>query len=1486
MRARARLLAAAFAMLAPLALGAAPAAAKVIHLKEGSFNGGEAPSGPFGPLLVSDAVDQSSGDVYVSESNAFGIGQNVIDKFDGAGKYAAVQITGSKVKGQETFAFGLFSGLAVDNSFSATKGDLYVGDTGNRALERFSAAGKFLCEITAKTPISEAEKKHECNGEAGSAPPACKEEPAACAITPAGVAVDQSGDVFVADDAHAVIDEFGAAGEYLSQITDPHLSGSLGTIALDSEGNLYVQLEATRPTVLKFDSSGSFSSVLDSHEAFSVGVDRKTNHVYVFELEEGHEQIAEYDPAGVLLSVIATPDQIVLGLAADGKLYAAESNPSGEPGSVAIYSPDIAVPTASTGAATNLSETGATLTGHIDPDTVHGGGEVSECVFEYGTSTAYGQTAPCSPPAPYMSAADVSAGISGLTPATTYHYRVKAKNSNGFGEGEDQTFATAGPAVIDAQAVRVSGVKVEFKGQINPLHLDTACHVQYVEDASFQSSGYAAASTVPCAPEDLGAGFGDQGASAMVGGLKVATTYHYRFLASSTAGTTQGANKKFITFGANSINFALIDKEGNPFTQAAGHPYELATSFAVNWSENPGGAPHSGEHAEETLTGNLKDVLADLPPGLIGDPGAAPKCTRADLKGQTCPGAAQVGLAMVNITAENGFSFPNPSKVVGIYNLVPPKGVAAEFGFSVYQSAEGFIDAKLRSGGDYGVTTEALNTTTLAGVEEVFVHFWGVPGDASHDEWRFCPAPNGGLTKGCSLNEPNPKPFLRNPTSCSGPLTTTLSFDSWQAPGLFDEHAIEMGEITGCPEVKFTPSIEVQPTTSEADTPTGLHVDLHIPQNEEAEGLAESDLKDTKVTLPAGLSTNASAANGLQACSPAQVGLTSAPDVAPVTFTPDPAQCPDAAKIGTVEVDTPLLDHPLPGAVFIATPYQNPFDSLLAIYIAIYDPQSGVVVKLAGHVQPDPQTGQLTTTFSESPQVPFEDFKLDFFAGPRAALATPEACGSYTPSASFTPWSSTTPVSPEIAPFAVSAGCVSGFSPSFSAGSASPQAGAYSSLQLSFARKDTDQELSGLSVTLPSGLVGKLAGVSQCSDAQLAAAAAKSGAQEAANPSCPEGSQLGTVQTFAGAGETPIGVSGKAYLTGPYNGGPYGLAVVVPALAGPFDLGTVVVRQSLRIDPHTAQVTAVSDPLPSILKGIPIRLRRVDVSIDRPRFTLNPTSCNPLAFTGTLTSTAGLSAALSQRFQAGGCQGLRFNPRFGASTQASTSKANGASLEVKVAQSPGEANIAKVDVSLPLALPSRLTTLQKACPGAQFASDPSGCPAGSLVGSATARTPLLANPLSGPAYLVSHGAAAFPDLVVVLHGEGITIELTGNTDIKRGITYSHFDTVPDAPISSFELTLPEGPHSALAANANLCSATSTVTVKKRVRRRVHGKLRHVLRSVKQQVPAPLLMPTTITAQNGAVIRQTTKIAVAGCPAQKKKARHAKKKRTRHAKKGR
>jgi uncharacterized repeat protein (TIGR01451 family) len=867
-------------------------------------------------------------------------------------------------------------------------------------------------------------------------------------------------------------------------------------------------------------------------------------------------------------------------------------------------------------------------------------------------------------------------------------------------------------------------------------------------------------------------------------------------------------------FGVRSFENLVTNADGSPDAQAGSHPYQVMTNLNVTTTLNPKGEP--------IPTGNLKDVHVALPPGLVGDPSATPQCTAAEMnKGPVstaCPADSQVGIATITGPASNGPPIP---QAFPIYNMVPPPGMPAQFAFKVIVLPV-FVDTAVRTGGDYGITASVVSTAQLVALVQTSIALWGDPADPSH-ETRRCAFP----TSGCS-----PTPYqgqaaslLTVGTSCSGPETTSLSMNDWLEPGSFAQAGFvnDPAGLGGCNQLDFKPTISVQPESSIADSPTGLSVDLQMPQAglTSTTGLAEADLKKTVVALPAGITLSPSAADGLGACSPTQIGLSNSEE----------PSCPDSSKIGSVEVTSPLLPDRLKGVVYLAEQGNNPFGSLLAIYVAVKG--DGVLVKLAGHVVADPNTGQLTTTFDNNPQLPFSDFKLDFYGGARATLATPASCGAFTPTASFSSWAQPeAPVNPLVESFTINAGCTPGFTPTFTAGTMSNQAGSFSPFVLSLSRSDSEQQMKGLTFTMPPGVSAVLKGVPRCPDTNAAAG------------TCPEASRLGSVTVGSGVGSDPFFLKGTVYLTGPYNGGPFGEVTVVPANAGPFHLGNVVVRGSIRVDPKTAQPTVVSDPFPQFVgnTGIPTDVKRVDVTLDRPGFTFNPTNCNELHVTGTLTSTQGASSNVSSRFAAAECRSLAFKPAFVATTVAKTSRKNGAALKVKVTPGAGQANIARVDVQVPRGLAVRDSTLNQACTERQFAADPAACPAGSFVGTATARTPILAAALSGPAIFVSHGGAKFPDLDIVLQGEGVTVILTGGTDVRGNLLFSHFDTVPDAPVSAFSLSLPEGPHSALAAVGNLC----TQVVHKRTVRRT------------------LAMPTTITGQNGAVVHQSTKVSVSGC----------------------
>jgi hypothetical protein len=891
------------------------------------------------------------------------------------------------------------------------------------------------------------------------------------------------------------------------------------------------------------------------------------------------------------------------------------------------------------------------------------------------------------------------------------------------------------------------------------------------------------------------------------------------------------------SFAITSFDGSALNRDGSPDTQAGSHPYTFTTSIDLSATLNSFG--------EVAPDGNVKDIRVETPAGLAGDPTAIPTCTDRQLfeaeAGGACPRASQIGQVTVRLIRLNELTVP-------VSNMVPSPGEPAQFGAQI-GGAPIYFDTHVRSGGDYGLTVTLSDVSTLAPISSSKLTLWGVPGDPSHDAMRgaYCigdpSVPTNCFNGGLATNAPL-RPFLTLPTSCAGPQETRLSVDSWQNPGEFlgasflthDNAGGPLG-YDGCNRLDFSPSIAVTPDSSVADSPTGVHVDLHVPPAglQDPNGLAEANLKNAVVTLPAGMVLNPSVAGGLQACSPAQIALSSAAA----------ATCPDAAKIGSVEVDTPILPHPLEGGVYVAEQGNNPFGSLLAIYLAVADPETGVVIKLAGHVAPDPVSGQLTTTFSNNPQLPFTDLKLDFFGGPRAALLNPDACGSYTATSVLTPWSRETPAEPT-AGFEISQGCHGAqFSPAFSAGTVSNQAAGFSPLSVTFSRSDQDQALSGVQLKTPAGLLGVLKSVPLCGEPQASAG------------TCGQESLIGHTTVGAGAGADPFYLGGQVFLTGPYKGAPFGLSIVVPAIAGPFNLGTVVVRARIEVDPVTTALTVTSDAFPTILQGIPLDLRSVNVSIDRPGFIFNPTDCEPLALAGTITSTQGAQAQVSSRFQAANCATLAFGPKLAVSSLAKTSRANGAALDVKVSYPQGaQANIHSVAVTLPRQLPARLSTIQQACPAAIFEANPASCDAGSNIGVGTAYTPIFNNPEIGPAYLVSHGGAAFPDVDVVLQGEGVTILLVGHVNIsKAGITSATFFAVPDAPISSFELSLPEGPHSGLSAVGSLCAG-------------------------------PLAMPTTITGQNGAVITQSTKVKVSGCAAPRKKHKAKRRRKAKRARHGR
>jgi hypothetical protein len=935
-------------------------------------------------------------------------------------------------------------------------------------------------------------------------------------------------------------------------------------------------------------------------------------------------------------------------------------------------------------------------------------------------------------------------------------------------------------------------------------------------------------------------------------------------------------------FGLSVFTAALTGADGLVESQAGAHPYGLFTPLAFNGSirEDPQGG------FGDTSVQDPRDIVVDLPVGVAGSGTSAARCTLARLasnpkgerEGQSgCPAATIVGHIRTLPVETDEVDSP-------VYNLIPEHGHAAELGFVDAINTTHVLYVSLApTPAGYVLRTTSSEIPQIK-ILEILAQIYGDPAARARAL--------EGVEEGRAYvygTKSGDVPTFTNPADCNGePLVTAVHLDSWQSPGSYnadgtpnfnDPRWVKSSfesepATTGCEALAglFNPSLSAVVSPGVADSPTGLDVGVRVPQSEGVEALGTPPLRNTVVTLPEGMTVDPSSANGLGVCSEAQIGWQGSTPAGAgelENFNAAPPGCPDASKVGTLELETPALPSeackeatvplqecpnaserektPLSGSIYVASQNANPFGSLLALYFVVDDPRTGVIVKLPAEVQADPVTGRLTTVLRDTAQFPFSELRTHFFAGDTAALKAPASCGSFGLTSVLTPWSapqSGPPATPsgsfEVAQAPGGACGAAGFAPSFTAGTVSSRAGAFSSFGVTFSRQDGEQNLGGASVTLPPGLLGVLKGVALCGEPQ------------AAQGACPAGSLIGEATAAVGAGGSPYWVhGGQVYLTGPYNGGPFGLSIVVPTTAGPYTLtgnagvGREVVRASVRVDPSTAQIGVVSDPLPSIIQGIPLDIRTVNVTVNRQGFMFNPTNCNPLSVTGALTSTVGASAGVSSAFHASGCQALAFKPSFKVSTQAKTSKRDGASLDVRVAYpAGGQANIHSVAVTLPKQLPSRLTTIQQACPQATFDANPAGCPAGSVIGTAVASTPVLAGPVAGPAYLVSHGGAAFPDLVLVLQGEGVTLQLIGSVDIKKQVTSSAFNSVPDAPVSSFELKLPEGPHSGLAAvlpakaKGNLCGTSLT-------------------------------MPTTLTGQDGAIIKQNTKITITGCPKAKK-----------------
>jgi len=916
-----------------------------------------------------------------------------------------------------------------------------------------------------------------------------------------------------------------------------------------------------------------------------------------------------------------------------------------------------------------------------------------------------------------------------------------------------------------------------------------------------------------------------------------------------------------VPFGIQDFAFTATSPEGTEELQAAGHPYEQTTSFELLSNEN--------KNAEERYrpAKNPRDIAITLPDGFVGNPLVAPRCPVSALEGAgeneqgetvaPCPKGSRIGLVTLVDGGGVAGTLKRTALITPLYNLTPEAGHPAEFGFSYAHSyAIVFYADLVHTSAGYRLRV-TVPGTPIIDLDGVVVTIFGDPGARNAE-----PAATGA--------------FLTNPARCSGePQSTKLEMDSWEAPHEWlSAESVSYPSISGCELLRFDPAFAMTPEQTPAspapgavrvDSPDGYEIDLKIPRAESPWSLLSSpELKGATITLPPGLSISPSAANGLEGCQatgpngiqiphgtahPDEAGEGEAIGPGGLSYL-TPGHCPEGSQIGEVEVNTPLLEKPVTGGLFLATPgcggegsppcteAQAENGEMVKNYIEVKG--SGVDVKLQGTVEvgghgphsqsTDLQPGQLRVGFLENPQLPVSEIKVKLDGGPRAPLASPQSCGAATTTTLLEPWSTAAQNAEPSSTFSVlGCGASEPFAPSFTAGTLVPLAGSSSPFTMTLSRQDGEQNLAAFTFTTPPGLRANLSSVSPCEE------------PHASKGECGPESLIGEATIAVGAGLTPYWVNGgRVYLTGSHNGGPFGLSIVVPAVVRPFNLGTVVVGAAIAIDPMTAALTITTDPLPQIIDGIPLRIRTLNVNLDRPGFIFNPTNCTPLAVNATIMSANGASAPVSARFQAGGCRALPFGPKLTALTYANGEFAgHGASLHVKITTAQGQANMRSLKIDLPQRLPARLETIQKACPEKVFKVNPAACPSASIIGSATVATPVLNEAMRGPAILVSHGGRAFPDMVLVLQAEGVRIDLTGALFVdQKNITSTTFRTIPDVPIRRLDLVLPEGKSSVLAASASLCAGG-------------------------------LHMLTAITGQNGGRVKPIVKVAVAGCKHRKK-----------------
>jgi hypothetical protein len=847
-------------------------------------------------------------------------------------------------------------------------------------------------------------------------------------------------------------------------------------------------------------------------------------------------------------------------------------------------------------------------------------------------------------------------------------------------------------------------------------------------------------------------------------------------------------------------------------TQAGAHP-DVLTVFKVGTQSTEGEIPCG--------CNSLKDMFVNTPAGLVANPTDLPQCTAIELGAAECPVDSQLGVQVITIGTDIG-----GVTWVPLYNMVP-----AQDQLALWASPAPIVEVPIytvissRTESDYGIEFNTVGVPNLLAPRKVAQINWGVPGASVHDTVRFGFTSKKARDGGCEDNNPVPEllanefpcssnppaptpannapvPYLSNPTACVGPTIT--SFDA-VGYDLTTSHAeASFPAMIGCDQLTFDPSLSAKPTTTEADSPSGIDVNVTVPQTLSPTTPTPSALEAATVILPEGLTINANAADGKTSCTDTQARF----------GTRLPAQCPDSSKIGTLQIESASFPAPLPGAMYLGEPLPGNRYRIFWVFDGF-----SIHAKIAGVVTPDPQTGRLTATFEDLPQFSFQRFNLHFFGAERGLLATPTHCGTYAVDSRFTPWAS--PHLPEQTStqfFVIDSGpggspcppSARPFSPAVQAGVVDNTAGAHTDFVFDLRRRDGDQNLTSAVVSTPPGFAATLAGIPDCPDSALTALAQSSylGAGERANPIC-AASQVGTNIASAGAGSKPVFLSGRVYLAGPYKGAPLSLALVTPAVSGPYDLGNVVVRVAVQVDRSTARVTAVSDPLPQIIEGIPLRVRSVRVSLDRDRFAFNPTNCDPFSVGANISGDQGASVSLTSHFQVANCGALPYEPKLSLRLTGGLNRLGHPAIHARFAAAPGEANTRRVSVTLPRGQLLDNAHIQTICTRTNFAAGT--CPAGSRIGSAVARTPILDEPLRGPVYLRS-SSNKLPDLVVELEGR-FDFELVARIDSVNGRLRSTFDSVPDVPVSSFELDLLGGRKGLLINSDPLCGSKRRATAR-------------------------------------------------------------------------